>query len=91
MGARKVAVFGLGPIGCTPASIKVYGRNGIKCVEFMNDAVQLFNEKLKSLVDEFNAKFHDAKFTYINIFNILSAAPAALGKFIFVQYSLIHH
>ena len=39
-------------------------------MENINSAVQLFNDKLKSLVNDLNTEFTDSKFTYINIFGI---------------------
>ncbi|GAB4831512.1 hypothetical protein Ancab_005530 [Ancistrocladus abbreviatus] len=65
-GARKVALFGLGFIGCTIAEISMYGASRSGCVDRINNAVLLFNEKLVSLVDELNGSFSDAKFTYLN-------------------------
>ncbi|GMH05189.1 hypothetical protein Nepgr_007029 [Nepenthes gracilis] len=66
-GARKVALFGLGLIGCTPAEIAIHGAtNGSACVDNINAAVLIFNDKLISLVDKLNARHTDANFTYIN-------------------------
>ncbi|XVF47644.1 hypothetical protein PTKIN_Ptkin03bG0126400 [Pterospermum kingtungense] len=65
-GARKLALFGIGLIGCTPNAIAVYGTNGSDCVEKLNNAATLFNERLISLVDELNTNLSDAKFTYLN-------------------------
>ncbi|KAF5943951.1 hypothetical protein HYC85_018028 [Camellia sinensis] len=45
-GANKIAIFGLGQIGCTPAEIAVYGTNGFACVDKINNAVEIFNVKL---------------------------------------------
>ncbi|KAI7752759.1 hypothetical protein M8C21_008908 [Ambrosia artemisiifolia] len=70
LGARKIAVFGLGQIGCTPAEITRFGTSGKPCVEWINDAVKLFNDKLKSLVTELNSNYLDAKFTFINLASI---------------------
>ncbi|MFS8026646.1 putative triacylglycerol lipase [Helianthus anomalus] len=70
LGARKIAVFGLGQVGCTPAEIKRFGTNGKPCVEWINDAVQLFNDKLKSLVAKLNTDYQDARFTLINLTSI---------------------
>ncbi|KAK8571002.1 hypothetical protein V6N13_094099 [Hibiscus sabdariffa] len=64
-GARMLALFGIGSIGCTPNAIALYETNGSACVEKMNSAAQLFNERLVSLVDELNTKLTDAKFTYL--------------------------
>ncbi|KAF5752786.1 hypothetical protein HS088_TW01G00704 [Tripterygium wilfordii] len=72
-GARKVALFGLGYIGCTPRATKTYGTiNGSSCVDRLNDAALLFNDKLKSLVDQLNSDLTDARFLYINSMDISS-------------------
>lgn len=42
------------------------------CVDFINMAVQIFNNKLIPLVDELNNNLQDAKFIYVDIFNISS-------------------
>ncbi|KAI6682596.1 hypothetical protein NL676_036477 [Syzygium grande] len=78
-GARKVAVIGLGLIGCTPAEIKRYGTNGSVCVDKINNAAILFNNRLQPLVDEFNSNLSDAKFTYINMFAISTTGPGTAG------------
>ncbi|PSS29030.1 GDSL esterase/lipase [Actinidia chinensis var. chinensis] len=78
-GARKVAIFGLGLIGCTPAEIVRYGTNGSDCVDKINTDVQLFNKRIKVLVDGLNNDLPNAKFTYINIIEISSGDPSAAG------------
>lgn len=40
------------------------------CADSVNDAVGLFNMKLKAVVDNLNTKLNAANFTYINIFDI---------------------
>ncbi|XP_015876379.1 GDSL esterase/lipase At1g29670-like [Ziziphus jujuba] len=66
-GARKLALIGLGQIGCTPNAMSTHGTNGsIACVENMNNAVTFLNAKLKSLVDDFNTNFTDAEFIYVD-------------------------
>ncbi|KAL2550810.1 GDSL lipase/esterase domain-containing protein [Forsythia ovata] len=77
-GARKVSVFGLGPIGCTPAELAM-GTNGSICVDSINNAVQLFNDKLRLLVDDLNKSLTDAKFIYINAMEIMSGFLPDLG------------
>ncbi|XP_060174307.1 GDSL esterase/lipase At1g29670-like [Lycium barbarum] len=69
-GARKIALFGLPRIGCIPQELQKH--NTTTCVNSTNEAIQLFNEKLKSLVDELNTNFTKAKFTYINMYSISS-------------------
>ncbi|XP_058181625.1 GDSL esterase/lipase At4g18970-like [Rhododendron vialii] len=75
-GARKVALFGLGEIGCTPAEMASYGTNGS---EVIDKDVQLFNEGLSLLVDELNNNLTDSEFIFINITEISSGDASAYG------------
>lgn len=70
MGARKIVLFGLAPIGCTPAEISIYRKQEERCVKSINGAVEVFNNKLRLLVDKLNHDKHDAKFTFINVTHI---------------------
>lgn len=83
-GAKKVALYSLLPIGCAPSEIARYGTNGALCVEHINAQVVLFNSRLRSLVDELNNNFKDAKFIYVNLYDLALAAimnPAPFGKY----------
>ncbi|KAI4332318.1 hypothetical protein L6164_017240 [Bauhinia variegata] len=60
LGARKFALSGVALLGCRPYQIDLYGTKG--CVEFINDAVQLFNKGLRPLVDKLNEEYSDSKF-----------------------------
>ncbi|GKA31479.1 reverse transcriptase domain-containing protein [Tanacetum coccineum] len=72
LGARKIVVFGLANIGCSPAQIDRFGTDGRPCVQKINDAVELFNNRLMPLVDELNNNKTDARFTFINLASILT-------------------
>lgn len=63
MGARKVALFGVGELGFAPQAIS----KGIIISTEMNVASLLFNNQLRKLVDELNSMLTDAKFTCINM------------------------
>lgn len=82
-GARKVAVFGLGLSGCTPAKILTFGANASGCVDKINSAIALFNERLKPLVDELNKNLTDSKYIYINTTNISQGDPSSAGFTVF--------
>ncbi|GAB4827121.1 hypothetical protein Ancab_034008 [Ancistrocladus abbreviatus] len=73
-GARRVVLFGLGPLGCLPLF-----RSTGKCEDRINDAIQLFNSRLKSLVDDLNQDYPDAQFIFVNTFSIVSPNLSALG------------
>ncbi|KAL8228059.1 hypothetical protein R6Q57_015643 [Mikania cordata] len=70
LGARKIAVFGLGRLGCTPFVRARYDTNGAPCVESINNAVKLFNDRIQPLVDDYNRNYPGASFTYINMTSI---------------------
>ncbi|KAA8519591.1 hypothetical protein F0562_013964 [Nyssa sinensis] len=81
-GARKVVMIGVGQIGCSPNALAQNSPDGSTCVQRINIANQLFNDKLKSLVDEFNNNLPNAKFIYINaygIFQDLINNPSSFG------------
>ncbi|XP_075500406.1 GDSL esterase/lipase At1g29670-like [Primulina tabacum] len=83
-GARKVAVFGLGQLGCIPQLLASTQANASGCVDYVNNYVQLFNDRLKPLVDDLNANLPGAKFTFINITSIsLGVDVFALGITVF--------
>ncbi|KAB2068324.1 hypothetical protein ES319_A08G023400v1 [Gossypium barbadense] len=64
-GARKFAVYGLSLIGCAPFAISEYGTNGSFCVDKLNNAAALFNERLMPLIHQLNNDLPYAKFTYL--------------------------
>ncbi|XP_010273430.2 PREDICTED: GDSL esterase/lipase At4g18970-like [Nelumbo nucifera] len=81
-GARKVSLFGVGQIGCTPNELAKNSPNGVTCVDRINVANQMFNNKLKALVNDFNNNLVGTKFTYINangIFEDMLKNPSAYG------------
>ncbi|KAK9153180.1 hypothetical protein Sjap_000660 [Stephania japonica] len=81
-GGRKIALTGLGEIGCSPYELARGSSNGVTCVSNINVAVRIFNDKVKSLVDDLNNNLPGAKFIFINaygIFNDITANKASYG------------
>lgn len=76
-GARKVAVFGIGQLGCIPQTIAAAHSSG--CVDSINNIVRLFNDRMKPLIDTLNNQLNGARFTYINLTSIASVDPSILG------------
>ncbi|CAA7030606.1 unnamed protein product [Microthlaspi erraticum] len=68
-GARKFSLIGVGAIGCSPNALARSG-DGRTCNAQINSANQIFNSKLRSLVDQLNNNHRDAKFIYINAYDI---------------------
>ncbi|XP_076924213.1 GDSL esterase/lipase At1g29670-like [Bidens hawaiensis] len=69
-GTRKLVLNGIGQIGCSPNALAQNSNDGSTCVDRINSANKLFNSKLISLVDNFNRDLPDAKFIYINNYDI---------------------
>ncbi|KAJ6673555.1 GDSL-LIKE LIPASE/ACYLHYDROLASE [Salix viminalis] len=71
-GARKIALLGLIRVGCMPYNIqKNPGKlDASSCAYELNNDVQFFNGKLRNLVEKLNNKHSDARFTYINSYEI---------------------
>ncbi|XP_010490405.1 PREDICTED: GDSL esterase/lipase At2g19010 [Camelina sativa] len=68
LGARKVALFGLSQIGCTPKMMKSHS-DGKSCSREVNEAVKIFNMNLDDLVMDFNKKVKGSKFTFVDLFS----------------------
>ncbi|VAH79289.1 unnamed protein product [Triticum turgidum subsp. durum] len=80
-GARKVALMGVGQVGCSPNELAQQSSDGVTCVARINGAIEIFNQKLVELVDQFNT-LPGAHFTYINaygIFQDIIRSPGANG------------
>ncbi|XP_073311889.1 GDSL esterase/lipase At5g45670-like [Primulina huaijiensis] len=81
-GARKFALIGIGQIGCSPNALAQNSPDGTTCVQRINSANQIFNNKLKGLVGNLNQNTRDARFIYIDaygIFQDLISSPASFG------------
>ncbi|KAL2494646.1 GDSL esterase/lipase [Forsythia ovata] len=81
-GARKFVLNGVGQIGCSPNELAQNSADGSTCIQRINVANQIFNNKLKAIVDDFNNNSPDAKFIYINaygIFQDLIDNPSSFG------------
>ncbi|XP_047948732.1 GDSL esterase/lipase At1g29670-like [Salvia hispanica] len=82
LGARKFALIGIGQIGCSPNALAQNSPDGRTCVKRINDANQIFNTKLRGLVDTLNRNTPNAKLIYINaygIFQDLIQSPSSFG------------
>ncbi|KAB5534243.1 hypothetical protein DKX38_017329 [Salix brachista] len=79
LGARKLVVIGVAPIGCTPNATAFYDTNDSLCVKPMNEVVILLNDLLKLLVQDLNKKLISANFMSLEIYEIIWKFVNALG------------
>ncbi|KAM7505882.1 hypothetical protein LguiB_004786 [Lonicera macranthoides] len=86
-GAKKIALWGVGPIGCTPLELVGSAANGRPpCVNNINAAVQLLNNRIKLLAENLNNHFgSDVRVTYINVYDItldILTNPSSYGTYV---------
>lgn len=71
MGARRVAVTTLPPLGCLPAAITLFGHGSSGCVSKLNSDSQRFNSKMSAAVDSLSKQYHDLKIAVFDIYTPL--------------------
>ncbi|KAL9225757.1 hypothetical protein vseg_001645 [Gypsophila vaccaria] len=71
MGARKIGVTNIPPIGLTPMARTLGGGRVRKPVENYNAAAIKLNTKLSLEVQYLNSKLRDASFVYIDIYSMM--------------------
>ncbi|XP_010536421.1 PREDICTED: GDSL esterase/lipase At1g23500-like [Tarenaya hassleriana] len=67
LGAKKFAVSGTLPLGCAPG-VRNNTIGGL-CINSINKAVEMFNGKLSTELNNLNANLIGAKFVYIDLYN----------------------
>lgn len=71
LGARKIVVSNVGPIGCIPSQRDLNPSAGENCVALPNHLAQLFNGRLKNLVLELRKNLRRSKFLYADVYRIV--------------------
>lgn len=87
LGARKISLGGLPPMGCMPLERAQNFVNGNGCMETYNIVAMSFNTKLYNLVRQLNKEIPGLKLVFSNPYYILLQIiqnPSAYGKFFFV-------
>lgn len=70
VGALKIAVFGLPPIGCVPSQRTLRGGVLRQCADDYNQMAQLFNTKLIAEANSLNSRYPRARIVYVDIYNL---------------------
>ncbi|XP_065879480.1 GDSL esterase/lipase At4g18970-like [Euphorbia lathyris] len=83
-GARKIAIFGLGNIGCVPFVLgrhleDAIGNDWTGCIEKMNEGSAILNNKLVDLIKNLNQTLRYTKFVYVNSSGMSAGDPSAAG------------
>lgn len=81
LGARKISLTGLPPMGCLPLerAINIMGLHS--CVEYYNDVALEFNAKLGCLVSKLNKDLHGFQLVDANAYDLLLQIVAQPSQF----------
>ncbi|KAI3724388.1 hypothetical protein L2E82_36162 [Cichorium intybus] len=71
MGARRIGVFSIPPIGCFPAERTLFGGVLRKCVHKENEASQLYNNMLKEQLPLLGSSLSESKIAFVDFYNPL--------------------
>ncbi|XAR68137.1 Triacylglycerol lipase [Bertholletia excelsa] len=81
LGARKVSLGGLPPMGCLPLERATNFMEGNECVDSYNMLATAFNEKLGRLVGELNKELPGIKVVFSNPYPILKQIVRKPSKY----------
>lgn len=87
LGARKIVVFEIGPIGCIPAISRTHEHTG-ECMEEANQMALYFNEKLSAMLKNLTSSLPGSTFVLGQSYSIASDIyknPSIYGK----NYTLV--
>ncbi|XP_043715618.1 GDSL esterase/lipase 7 [Telopea speciosissima] len=72
LGARKMALVGLGALGCIPSQLSMANSSDEGCVKPVNNLVTLYNARLVQLLNTLNASLPGSFFVYHNAYDIIT-------------------
>ncbi|XP_021732838.1 GDSL esterase/lipase At5g22810-like [Chenopodium quinoa] len=71
LGARKVGVTSLPPLGCLPAAITIFGKDSNECVDHINKDAITFNDMLNSTAKELQTQLKNLTLVVFDIYQPL--------------------
>ncbi|PIN17096.1 Triacylglycerol lipase [Handroanthus impetiginosus] len=71
LGARKIGVTSLPPLGCLPAARTIFGWTERGCVSRINTDAQQFNQKINAAATQLQKQFPDLKIVIFDVFKPL--------------------
>ncbi|KAL8458419.1 hypothetical protein ACS0TY_036076 [Phlomoides rotata] len=71
LGARKIGVTSLPPLGCVPIARTIFGYHERGCVSRLNTDAQQFNKKINSAAAQLQKQYPDLKLVIFDVFKPL--------------------
>ncbi|KAK7262984.1 hypothetical protein RJT34_30567 [Clitoria ternatea] len=87
LGARRIGVLSLGPVGCVPMQRTISGGKDRKCVESVNQASRVYNSKISSSIVALSQSLPDARLVYLEIYDEFNHVMEHLSQFGFEEGS----
>lgn len=98
LGARKISLGGIPPMGCMPLERTTNMENGYGCVESYNIVALNFNQKLSGLVTKINKQLPGIQVVFSNpyyVFLQMVQKPSSYGNihclFYFITLLIYYH
>ncbi|XWS20204.1 hypothetical protein CRYUN_Cryun31cG0079800 [Craigia yunnanensis] len=85
LGARKIGVTSLPPLGCVPLARTLFGYHEKGCVSGFNTDAQQFNKKLNSVAENLQKQHPDLKIVVFDIFKSLYNIVKSPSNYGFVE------
>ncbi|KAF5949961.1 hypothetical protein HYC85_011954 [Camellia sinensis] len=93
LGARKISLGGLPPMGCLPLERTTNVKGGNECVQSYNVVAMNFNDKLRDLAEEVNKEMPGVRMVFANPYPILMEIVQKPSLYVFyekvISYKLI--
>lgn len=86
VGARKMVLVGIGPLGCIPSQLSMNNSTTGLCIQRVNDIVSAFNQLLLPLSTCLNSTLPGSFFVYHNTYDTffdMVNNPSNYGEFIY--------
>ncbi|KAL7595279.1 hypothetical protein Lser_V15G31375 [Lactuca serriola] len=83
MGARKILVTNVPPVGCCPFERDFNQHSGQVCVKFQNLLVQKYNNQLKRMLKELTNTLKGSTFVYADVYHIFDDIMKNYGSYDF--------
>ena len=93
LGARRVGVTSLPPLGCLPAAITLFGHGENVCVNLLNNDSQHYNNCLKATVNSLVKTLPGLKIIVFDIYRslLLAGLLHIYGQFIHQEHVFGYH
>ncbi|KAJ4959307.1 hypothetical protein NE237_026418 [Protea cynaroides] len=85
LGARRIGVTSLSPLGCVPAAITLFGQGQSGCVSRINGDAQGFNKKISAAVSTLQKQLPGLKIVVLDIYTPLLDVIQSPSKYGFSE------